>query len=342
VVVQIGIALVFLDVAHRPTPHEVPLGLVGSAEGMQPIASSLETDGRCRITFYANAADAMDAIRRREIYGAYQPNGYGSTIYVASAAGTQPTTFVRLTFSQIAIQQLQADLGQMQGFALAQGQTSIPLTTIAPLANAAPATNDVVPLPPDDSFGASIPYIVQVLVMGGTIAATGLGQLLPRSGYSPKRGVQHALALLAYSLLSAAAMVWIGKLFNVGTTAAPTTLFWTEALVSLAAVASVSAAVTLIGLAGSLLGYLYFVIGAVISGASIAPEFFAPFWREFGQALPNGAAIYALRNVFYFHDAPFKNSLTTLGIYGVVGLLLVMIFNTLPHRSDTDAVVVEG
>ncbi len=98
--------------------------------------------------------------------------------------------------------------------------------------------------------------------------------------------------------------------FGVGAGAEPARHVLVFSLVSLAITASTAGAVALIGSPGALLGALYFTVGTVISGASILPEFLPTFGRRFGEALPTGAGVQAVRDDLYFPDASIGRPLT--------------------------------
>ncbi len=110
------------------------------------------------------------------------------------------------------------------------------------------------------------------------------------------------------------------------------------ALVNLAVTASVSGLVCLIGSAGAAVGgILYFLLGLPISGAATALPLLPAFWRDFGQALPPGAAATLLRRVLYFPDAPIGGPLLVLGLYAGIGVLVVGVVNLLAgahHRNS--------
>src|SRR5690349_17491451 len=199
---------------------------------------------------------------------------------------------------------------------------------------APPAVTDVVPLPADDSSGASLGFLTQALALGGTVASVGLGRLIPRTRRSWKRGTGHVTTLIVYAAGSAGVVLASMSWFGIGAGADHLGLFGVFALVSLAITASTAGAVALVGPAGALLGALYFTVGTVISGASILPEFLPTFGRELGENLPTGAGVQAVRDNLYFPDAYIGGHLTVLVLYAAIGCLIVLITNILPNRTD--------
>jgi hypothetical protein len=111
-------------------------------------------------------------------------------------------------------------------------------------------------------------------------------------------------------------------------------LFFSFLLVSLAITGSTAGFVSLFGPAGALVGTMYFTLGVIISGSSILPEFLPMAGRIFGQALPTGAGVAAIRDSLYFPDAPIGTPVSVLALYAGIGLSAVLIINTFHHRRS--------
>jgi hypothetical protein len=113
-------------------------------------------------------------------------------------------------------------------------------------------------------------------------------------------------------------------------------LFLSFGLISLALTCSVAAAVVLFGRLGALLGTVYFLLGVLVSGSSILPEFLPTWARIFGQSLPPGAGATLIRDRLYFAEASTAGPVGLLGAYAAVGLLVVLVSNAVPsgqHRA---------
>jgi hypothetical protein len=151
--------------------------------------------------------------------------------------------------------------------------------------------------------------------------------------WSWMRGLGHVGTLAVYAAGSAAAVLWVMSWFGVGTDAAHGGLYLEFFLVSAAITASTAGAVALVGPPGAVIGLLYFSIGVAISGASLPPEFLPSFWHWFGQALPTGAGVSAIRDTLYFPAAPIGGALTVLWLYAAVGTTIVLVTNLLPNLS---------
>ncbi|GIG61630.1 membrane protein [Longispora fulva] len=328
VAVQLALTAYYLGMGHAPKPHDLPVGVMATAAQLPKVTSTLEADGAFTVRTYPSVDAMTAAIRHRDIYGGVDLTAAEPHLYIATAAGPSAAAVLRGTYTTVMQQQTAQKLDQLAGQA-----TEVPLTAVRAL-TAPPAVTDVVPLPADDRNGSSIGFLVQALALGGTIASTGLGQLIPRARRQARRGLAHMTTLIVYALGSAAIVLWSMSWFGVGAGANHMALFWEFTLVSLAITASTAGAVSLIGPAGALAGLFYFTIGTVISGASIPPEFLPAFGHHLGQALPTGAGVQAVRDSLYFPAVSLHRPLTTLALYAGLGCLVILVTNALPNRSD--------
>ncbi|HWJ66754.1 MAG TPA: ABC transporter permease [Nocardioides sp.] len=324
--VQLVLAVYYLAMAHAPSPHDLPVGVVGSAE-QQARAAQLEEDGEFVVEAYDSPDALRQAIREREAYGGVAFSESGPTLYVATAASPSVANLFRAEYTR-----LHQDEVDRQVRAYAEVGQPVPVETLAAL-SAQPPVTDVVPLPEDDSAGSSLGFVIQALCLGGSIASLALGRLRGLTDRSALRGLGHAALLVAYAVASSAVALLAMALFGVGDGAETLTLFWGLTLISLAVTASTAACVALVGPAGSLVGGLYFTIGLIISGTSIAPEMLPPLGRTVGQLLPPGAGASVARDALYFPDAATGAAFAVLAAYAVGGLLVVLASNAAANRT---------
>jgi hypothetical protein len=69
---------------------------------------------------------------------------------------------------------------------------------------------------------------------------------------------------------------------------------------------------------------LFIPIGVPASGGPIGPRFIPEWYATFGEWLPVGAAIDAVRNTVYFDGNATGGPLLVLALWGVAGLALVL------------------
>ncbi|WIM97950.1 ABC transporter permease [Actinoplanes oblitus] len=328
-VIQLALTAYYLGMGHRAAPHHLPVGLVASAEQRAEVIGVLTAGDRFEVADYPAAEALTTAIRRREVYGGADLTGDTPHLYVAGAAGPAAASLLRSTYTSMLQQRTAAQVTR-----LAQTASRVGIVTVQSL-TAPPLVTDVVPLPADDVNGVSLGFLTQALSLGGTVASMGLGRLIPRTRRSWRRGVAHLSTLILYAVGSAVAVLWSMSWFGIGSHADRWEMLGIFSLISLAVTGSTAGAVAVIGPPGAAVGAFYFMIGTVISGASILPEFLPTFGRVLGENLPTGAGVQAVRDNLYFPDAPVGPHLGVLAAYAIVGSLLVLVTNVLPNRKNS-------
>ena len=330
-IVQIALIVYYLGAAHSPQPHNLPVGYVADESQAAAVQAQIESGGSFAATRFPDAAAMIGAIEVKVVYGGVDLTGAQPQLYVASAAGPSAASVIRTTFTQVVEQQRTAQVQQL----VASGG-DVPVATVQALTTP-PAITDLVPLPDADRGAAALGLLVQVLAIGATIASTELGKIGSHTKRSPRRGFAHAGVLVLYSLVSAGAVTLGAGIFGAIPDGQLLSLFVSFSLLSLALSCSVAAAVALFGPGGAMLGTLYFLLGLVISGASIIPEFLPTWARVFGQALPPGAGATLIRERLYFPGASVAWPVGVLLAWAVTGLLIVLVTNVLPSRGPKPA-----
>lgn len=133
---------------HAPSPHNVPVAVVGSSQAAADFASGLETSskGVLAVTLEPSLESAQSDVRSGEIAAAYVPGIPKAELVVASAAQYQLAILSTQYFTPIAA---------------AQGATL--------------SVQDLAPLPPRDSFGTGLFYLTLVSLIGGYMVAMFVG-----------------------------------------------------------------------------------------------------------------------------------------------------------------------
>ena len=292
-VLMLAFALVGSNVAanHAPEPHQLPFGVIGTPSVVGAEADSLghSAPGAFQIHAYSSLAAAKAAILNREVYGALRP-GPNPLLLVASAASPAVATLLQHIFT-----------------AAAKGQGEMLVV------------GDLVPLPSSDSRGATtFAMIISLLVIA--IVGSAVIYLLGRHRSPAVRlWVMVAFAVGAGLVAALVTNVVVGAFHG------HFLAVWGIATLFLLAVGlPIAAFLVLVGVAGIAMGALIFlVIGNPASGGSSAPVLLPTFWRALSQLLPPGAAITAIRDVVYFHGHGITHALLVLGIYALLGALVV-------------------
>lgn len=304
------LALIFVfvfsnvEANHDPKPHDLPLGVVGPPPAVAALTSQLDRSapGAFTISGYLSLGGARTAIMHRSIYGALDP-GTPATLLVANAASPAVATLLQHVF--------QAAAAHSSGKRL--------------------VVRDVVPLPSSDPTGAAAPSAVLSLIIAGILGSSMI--------YLLTQGRSLAVRLGALVILAGGAGVLTALVTNVivGAFSAHFLAVWGVAtLFILAMVMPISAFQVLLGLPGTAVGLLAFVvIGDPSSGAATAPQLLPPFWRTVSQALPPGAGVSAMRDVVYFNGYGTTRAFVTLGTYAILGTIAAVVLNNILSRRHS-------
>lgn len=309
VIVALALGAAYMSISSDQRPRDLPVAAVGPAEAAKALEA--KAPGELSVRPVPDRAAARQAIAERDVYGAVVLSREGvRELMIAPAANLSVSNTLRKTLGR-------------------------------PTSGNVPRITDVGPLPDEDSGGLDVGLLVQILLLGGTVAVVGFGRFVPRFRGDPRRGVLPLASLAGYSLLFGLALALMTEAFGVGTEAAFLERFLALSLISSAVAVSTAALVALIGPLGSAVaGVLYFLLGAQISGAGAAPEFLPPFWSDLGQALPAGAGTSLLRSVFYFPDSSTGESIAILAAYAGVGLAVLLVLNLVHARRRSVAAAV--
>ncbi|MFI0258747.1 ABC transporter permease [Streptomyces sp. NPDC017056] len=120
----IGMGLAYLGAFANPSPHHLPVAVVGSGSGAQVLAQSIndKSDGALDVRTVGSRAEAVDQLKHQEIFGAYvmdtHASGSGAAhataggtakaapeLVVATAGSDTTATVVQKIFTPIAAQQ---------------------------------------------------------------------------------------------------------------------------------------------------------------------------------------------------------------------------------------------
>ncbi len=275
--------------AINSAPHDVPIGVAGPPQAAAGVEQALASraPGAWAVTTYADEAALTEAIRGRDVYGGVVLSAGGPKVLTAPAGS--PVVAQALTA-------LATGLGQEQGQAV--------------------AVETVVPLPAGDPRGAGLGAALLPLLIGAVAPVAAMARVV-RGPWRRLVGVL-SVALAAGATL-AGLLHWFGA-------------FEGSYLLDAAAMAAVIAAMgtallglfAVAGFAGLGLGTaLFLLVGNPLSGLATAPEFLPAFWSTLGAWLPPGAGGQLLRSAAYFDGAGAGPHLLVLGVWFVLGLVLV-------------------
>jgi hypothetical protein len=292
-VLMLAFAFSYVGAFHEPTPHNVPIAVVGPAA----VAAQLDAlpgdplDARQA----SSRADALSQIDNREIYGAY--DAASNRLFVASAANRATAIALERTFDRVAA---------------AQRRPAV-------------RVSDVKPLPPEDPNGTAAFYGMIAWVFGGYIGATLVGLIGSPRSRSRRRGAARIGALAGFGIVAGiTSVVMLRACFGVfsGQVLALCAIAALTIFASGAATAGIQAAA---GPAGTGLVILVFVIlGNAASGGPFARPLLPGLWRTIGGVLPPGASVDLARSALFFDGARIAGPIVVLAGWAALGAALVI------------------
>jgi nucleotide-binding universal stress UspA family protein len=292
VFVAVFVALT-LSAYHKPTPHDLPVGVVGSAAVTRQVEHHLDSaaPGAFRFRSYPSAASATTGIAQRVVDGALIASGANLRLLVTQAGGTGPE---------------QALSGALGAVAARSGRQ---LTV-----------SDVVPPRAGDSQALSSWFVILSVLIPSLAAGSASALALRRVRRSWSVGAPVAGAIVS-GAVAAAIVDGIAGLGNFPAIAGIIALF------SLAVAAPTAVLARIRPPLAALAVLVFIVAGIPVSGGPANLASFTPgFLRVFGSVLPLGIAASAIRNVVYFGGhatSPYLWTLAAWALAGLAGLLAV-------------------
>ena len=284
---------VTLSAFHRPTPHDVPVGIVASASVTQQVEHALDGAAPGGFSFrgYPSAASATAGIAQREIDGALVANGPDLHLLVTQAGGTAPEQALNGAFTAVAAH---------------SGRPLIVTDVVPPRASDSQALS---------SWFTLLSVLIPSLAAG---SASALAFRRARRGWAIATPVA---AAVASGLVAAAIADGIAGLGNYAALAGIIALF----SLAVAAPTAVLARIRPPLVALAVLAFI--VCGIPASGGPANLASFTPsFVRALNPVLPLGVAASTMRNVVYFGGHDTTSYLWTLAAWalaGLIGLFLV-------------------
>ena len=278
---------------HKPAPHDLPFGLVGSPAVTGQVEHTVDraVPGAFGWRSYPSEVTARTGIEQREVDGALVTSGGNPLLLVAQAGGTGPAQFITAAFGTVAA---------------GSGRHLVVSDVVPPLAGDTQALS---------SWFMCLGVLIPSLAAG---SASAMAFRRARPALSVAAPVAVAVVV---GLVSAAIADAIAGLGNYAAIAGIVALF------SLA-VAGVTAALARIWPPLTAVAVLAFIVfGIPVSGGPANLASFGPgFVRVLNPALPLGVAANAVRNVVYFggnDTVPRVWILAAWALAGIAGLVFL-------------------
>jgi hypothetical protein len=294
-VLMLAFAFSYVGAFHEPTPHKVPIAVVG------PPAAAVQLNhlpgDPLDARQVSSRAVALSQIDDRDVYGAYEVAT--NRLFVASAANRATAIALEETFDRVAA---------------AQRRPPARVT-------------DVKPLPPSDPNGTAAFYAVIAWVFGGYIGATLIGLIGAPRSRSRQRAAARIGAFAGFGIVAGVlSVVMLRACFGVfsGHIVAMCAIGALTIFASGAAAGGLQAAA---GPAGTGLVILVFVIlGNSASGGPFARPLLPGLWRTTGGVLPPGAGVDLARSALFFDGARITGPILVLVGWAALGTALGVAF----------------
>jgi hypothetical protein len=294
-VLMLAFAFSYVGAFHEPTPHHVPVAVVG------PPAVAAQLDGLPGDPLDARQVssrrEALSQIDDREVYGAYETAA--NRLLVASAANRATAVALERTFDRVAA---------------AQRRPAVRVT-------------DVKPLPAKDPNGTAAFYVVIAWVFGGYLGSTLIGLVGNPRSHSRRRALGRIAAFAGFGVVTGVlSVVMLRACFGVfsGHVVAMSAIGALTIFASGAATGGIQAAA---GPAGTAVVILLFVIlGNAASGGPFARPLLPGLWRTLGGVLPPGASVDLARSALYFDGARIAGPILVLAGWAAFGAVLAFAF----------------
>lgn len=321
--IQLALSASYLVAFHNPKPVAVPVAVVGPAEKVDPLISSMEdaADGAFTVTRVDDAASGEALLRDREAAGVYAPTVPRSVITVAGASDQKladvATRFLQKTDESY---QKQARAQLAQNPATAQAAK-------APVEQA--EVRDIAALNENDPNGLGLFYVAFSFVFGGYLAAVAINIRRGDRRFTHRNALVRSAAFGVFAFVGSLLIAWMA-IGGVGVF--ESSAFWAVVGVGTLTTLGVglfsSALISLLGTIGTgLIILLFVVMGTPASGGPLplALAGSGP-WQWLAGVLPTGQSLEMLRSAIYFDGSLFWSHAIVLVVYAVVGFTILVLF----------------
>ncbi|EHB47801.1 integral membrane protein [Mycolicibacterium rhodesiae JS60] len=283
----------------RPSPRNLPVGVVGSTAVTAPFVAALhKNSGEFDVHQYATRDDAVTAINQERIIAAIDATASTPELLLSSASDPSGTRAL-----------IQLDQTQ-------PGQFILPIV-------------DLHPLPPSDPAGLATFYLVIAATILGFITMFQLRANVKTLNLRRWLACLAALAVLGGAALSAVTGPVLGAL----STPFPQLWLLTSVQIAIAAAFN-SAMLVLIHRWAIIPTWLVFILlGNTSSGGAVSASLLPQPFAFFNHALPSGATVSAIHAATYFPHNQRPLPFIVLALWLVGSLVAAVVASRALHRS---------
>ncbi|MDF8265196.1 hypothetical protein [Luteipulveratus flavus] len=299
-------AVAYLGGFHKPSPHEVPLAVVGPTQQVQPIAAGLEHQlgDEVDVRIVPTVDQATQQLRNLDISGAYVPGRASAEMLTASGASDTTRSVVGQIGSAVALKQ------------------GVPLRTV-----------DVAPVSDNDPAGQNGFFFLVALTVGSYATSIAIGAA---AASHPMRR-RAALAAVAGALIPT--LSFLVARFGFGMFAGDSAAVWGLSVLYSEAVLLIGVGLhPLIGRFSTLVYSAVFVaLNFTTSGGVFSPAMQPAFFGWLHSFWIGSGFVESVRQVMYLPDVSIAGPLTILVGWFALGLVSLAIGSAVERRRATVA-----
>ena len=296
-----GMGLAYLGAFHAPTPHELPVGIVGQGPATQVFAQTVtdESHGALVAHVVPSVAAAERQVRDRDLAAVYAPGTAGATLYVSTAASETTASAAQKVFLPIAFRQ------------------HLPFTV-----------QDVVPTGEQDTTGQGLFFLLVGLSVGGYASAIAVAAFAGRL---------RALWTVVIGLVTSGVVAGIGIVVAGPVYGVITEHRWEIFLFAwLYDAIIVALGVGLHPMLGRwttpVLTMLFVMLNFTSSGGIFQPAFQPGFFAALNSFWSGAAWLQAAQDLQYFPGASLGRSSLVLALWLAAAVLLCVVVHGLVAR----------
>jgi len=303
VLLGIGMTLAYLGAFHEPSPHHLPVAVVGDSAPSEVFAQTLNNKaaGALEVRNVANAAQAEKLVRDREIAAAYEATPTQANLYIATAASATTAEAVQKVFQPIAFAQ------------------HLPYNIV-----------DVVPVGERDATGQGLFFLLVGLSVGGYAVAAAVAAVTRKHGLLARVFVP-VIASAVVSAIVVGIAAYVYSVFDRNVLQVWLVSWLYDALVMWIGVALMPILKSWTVLAMTVLFVqLNFTSSGGIFQKAMEPGFFASlndFWAGAGW-------LDSATSLVYFPGQRFGGDVAVLAIWAGLALIAVLVSHLVVRRQD--------
>ncbi|MFJ4219102.1 hypothetical protein [Curtobacterium luteum] len=296
-----GMGLAYLGAFHAPTPHDLPVGIVGQGAATQVFAQTVtdQSDGALVAHVVTSTDRAEQQVRDRELAAVYAPTTSGATLYVSTAASETTATAAQKVFMPVAFRQ------------------HLPFRVV-----------DVVPAGEQDSTGQGLFFLLVGLSVGGYASAIAVAAVAARL----RPFWTTVVGIVTAGVVAGIGIVIAGPVYGVVTTHRWEVFLFAWLYDAIIVALGVGLHPVLGRWTTPILTMLFVMLNFTSSGGIFQPAFQPGFFAALNSFWSGAAWLRAAQDLQYFPGASLGRPSLVLALWLAAAVLLCVVVHGLVAR----------